>query len=43
VAEVMSQRFKLARTRFGLDRKLEPLDLTQFAVPAKAGDQLSLF
>jgi DNA repair photolyase len=43
VAEVMSQRFRLARTRFGLDRKLEPLDLTQFAVPAKAGDQLSLF
>ena len=43
VAEVMSQRFRLARTRFGLDRKLAPLDLSQFAVPAKAGDQLSLF
>ncbi len=43
VAEVMSQRFHLARTRFGLDRKLTPLDLTQFAVPPKAGDQLSLF
>ena len=43
VAEVMSQRFRLARTRFGLDNKLPPLDLTQFAVPAKAGDQLSLF
>jgi len=42
-AEVMSQRFRLARTRFGLDRKLGPLDLSQFAVPAKAGDQLSLF
>jgi DNA repair photolyase len=43
VAQVMSQRFHLARTRFGLDNKLPPLDLTQFAVPAKAGDQLSLF
>ncbi len=43
VAEVMSQRFHLARVKFGLDRKLPPLDLTQFAVPAKAGDQLSLF
>jgi DNA repair photolyase len=43
VAEVMSQRFHLARKRFGLDRRLEPLDLLQFAVPAKAGDQLSLF
>jgi DNA repair photolyase len=43
VAEVMNQRFKLARARFGLDRKLAPLDLGQFAVPAKAGDQLSLF
>jgi hypothetical protein len=39
----MSQRFHLARTRFGLDRKLPPLDLGQFAVPPKAGDQLSLF
>jgi DNA repair photolyase len=43
VAQVMSQRFHLARVRFGLDNKLPPLDLSQFAVPAKAGDQLSLF
>jgi hypothetical protein len=43
VAEVMSQRFHLARKRFGLDRRLEPLDLSQFKVPDRAGDQLSLF
>lgn len=43
VAQVMSQRFHLARTRFSLDNTLPPLDLTQFAVPPKAGDQLSLF
>ena len=43
VAEVMSQRFELARKRFGLEGRLGPMDLTQFAVPAKAGDQLSLF
>ena len=43
VAEVMSQRFELARKRFGLEGRLGPMDLTQFTVPAKAGDQLSLF
>ncbi len=43
VAEVMGQRFELAKKRFGLTGRLGPMDLTQFAVPTKAGDQLSLF
>jgi DNA repair photolyase len=43
VAEAMKQRFGLARRRFGLDKPLPPLDLTQFARPAAAGDQLQLF
>jgi DNA repair photolyase len=43
VAEAMRGRFLLARKRFGLDGKLPPLDLAQFAVPPAAGDQLQLF
>jgi DNA repair photolyase len=43
VADLMHRRFVLARKRFGLDRELEPLDLTQFRIPPKAGDQMSFF
>jgi DNA repair photolyase len=43
IADVIAQRFKIARRRFGLDRALPPLDLSQFKVPPKAGDQGDLF
>ncbi|MET0339160.1 MAG: PA0069 family radical SAM protein [Caulobacter sp.] len=43
VAEVMNRRFKLAIARLGLDRRWGALDAKQFAVPPKAGDQMSLF
>ncbi len=43
VAEVMNRRFKLAAARLGLDRRWGALDVTKFAVPPKAGDQMSLF
>lgn len=42
VAEAMRQRFRLAKRRFGLDRPLPPLDLSQFAPPPADG-QLQLF
>jgi DNA repair photolyase len=43
IAALMSRRFATAKKRYGLDQPLPPLDLTQFRVPAKAGDQLRLF
>jgi DNA repair photolyase len=43
IAALMSRRFATAKKRYGLDSRLEPLDLTQFRVPPKAGDQLGLF
>jgi DNA repair photolyase len=43
IADVIAQRFKIARRRFGLDRALPPLDFSQFKVPPKAGDQGDLF
>jgi DNA repair photolyase len=43
IAEIIGARFSAARRRCGLDKPLPPLDLTQFRVPAKAGDQLDLF
>jgi DNA repair photolyase len=43
IADVIAQRFKIARRRFGLDRALPPLDTSQFKVPPKAGDQGDLF
>jgi DNA repair photolyase len=44
-AELLSQRFRLAQKRIGLNmaRELESLDCSQFRKPPKAGDQLSLF
>ena len=43
IAALMSRRFATAKKRYGLDMKLEPLDLSQFRVPPKAGDQVDLF
>ena len=43
IAELMSQRFAVAKRRRGLDEAQAPLDLTRFRVPPKAGDQMELF
>ncbi|MDE2486819.1 MAG: PA0069 family radical SAM protein [Alphaproteobacteria bacterium] len=43
IAALMSRRFATAKRRYGLDQPLSPLDLTQFRIPPKAGDQLGLF
>jgi len=43
IADLIGQRFKIARRRFGLDRTFPPLDITQFKIPPKAGDQMDLF
>jgi DNA repair photolyase len=43
LADLLARRFAVARKRFGLDRPHAPLDLTQFRVPPKAGDQMDLF
>jgi len=43
IAALMSRRFATAKVRYGLGGKLPPLDLTQFHVPPKAGDQIDLF
>ena len=42
-ADLLHQRFRLARRRLGLTGRLEALDCSQFAPPPRAGDQLSLF
>jgi DNA repair photolyase len=43
IADLLAQRFTAARRRFGLDQARPPLDLSQFNVPPKAGDQVDLF
>jgi DNA repair photolyase len=43
IAALMSRRFATAKARYGLTARLADLDLTQFQIPAKAGDQMSLF
>jgi len=43
IAALMSRRFATAKKRYGLDTRLGDLDLTQFRIPPKAGDQLELF
>ncbi len=43
IAELVAARFKIARRRLGLDRTPPPLDVSQFRVPARAGDQIDLF
>lgn len=42
-AALVSQRFDLARHRLGLAASLPQLDVSQFRVPPRAGDQLALF
>jgi DNA repair photolyase len=41
VAALIANRFNLARRRYGLDTPRFDLDLTQFCVPPRAGDQLA--
>lgn len=42
-AELIGQRFRLARKKAGLEQRRAPaLDCTQFQVPARSGDQLTL-
>jgi DNA repair photolyase len=43
VADMLIDRFHLARRRFGLDRKIAPLRTDLFKVPSRPEDQLSLF
>jgi DNA repair photolyase len=43
IAELIAARFKAARRRHGLDLGRQPLDLSQFRIPPKAGDQIDLF
>jgi len=43
IAEIIGARFAAAKRRYGLDRVRTPMDLSQFKVPAKKGDQLELF
>lgn len=42
-AELLHQRFRLARKRLGFSQQAEVLDCSRFAPPPRAGDQLSLF
>ncbi len=42
-ADLVARRFKIAVQRLGIARKLPPLRSDLFGVPARAGDQLSLF
>jgi DNA repair photolyase len=43
IAALTARRFAVAKARLGIAGKLPPLDLAQFQVPAKAGDQIDLF
>jgi DNA repair photolyase len=43
IADLLAQRFKIAARRLGLDRVPPPLDVGQFRVPPRPGDQLDLF
>lgn len=42
-AALMRQRFQIVTRKYGLDRSLPKLRTDLFAVPPKAGDQMSLF
>ncbi|SMO53090.1 PA0069 family radical SAM protein [Paracoccus laeviglucosivorans] len=42
-AELLRQRFRLARKRLGLERNRQVLDCSRFGPPPRAGDQMSLF
>jgi len=43
VADLIRSRFQVAVRKFGLNSERKGEDVSQFAVPARAGDQLSLF
>jgi DNA repair photolyase len=43
IGELLARRFAIATRRLGLDAPAPDLDLSQFRVPARAGDQLDLF
>jgi DNA repair photolyase len=43
VADILARRFEVAKRKTGLTQRWGGLDLTQFRVPPKAGDQMSLF
>lgn len=43
IAQLMSHRFRAAKRRLGLDARFGELDLSQFKVPPRAGDQRDLF
>lgn len=43
IAELMARRFETAKRRLGLNAPFAGLDLAQFKVPPKAGDQRDLF
>jgi DNA repair photolyase len=43
IAALTARRFAVAKARLGIAGKLPPLDLAQFQVPAKSGDQIDLF
>ncbi len=40
---MIASRFTLAVKKYGLNQTRRPADLSQFKVPDKAGDQLTLF
>jgi DNA repair photolyase len=43
VADMLRDRFRLAKARLGLNQKIEPLRTDLFTVPPRSGDQLALF
>ena len=43
IADLLARRFEVAKRRLGFGAPFPPLDLTQFHVPPKAGDQMDLF
>ena len=43
IAALMSRRFAAAKARYGLDFRFDGMDLSQFRVPPRAGDQIDLF
>ena len=42
-AELITNRFRVATHRLGLNQKRIPLDVQRFKAPPAAGDQLALF
>ena len=42
IADLMAQRFRAAKKRYGLDEPWLPMDASGFRVPPRAGDQVDL-